>query len=325
MMNNDKNLEIISEILQGVTVVSSSFGTLYFKHLLQQEQRQVISMSSVFKKEAESKGLLTEEQSLKELADHGMWGEDEENKIKEYKKEIEMNKISMSAQVLPSKIKALKNKIDNTERELLKISLEKESLMGLTCEKFVNNKIQKTIVERIIFLDKDFKNPVFDALYMNEKAKESEVYKLQKEFFEKFQDENISIAVLSDYFGMYLPFCEDILGVFGKPLINLTSYQLKLISYARYFLNIFKNSTKDIPENVAKDPELLTSFYQNQRSEKTSKRSTQGDGASVYFGADKEDIESIKANDEKAIDLTEEIKKRGGSLNMEQMMKLHGV
>ena len=40
-MNNDINLEIVSEILEGVSIVESSFGILYFKHLSQQEQRQM--------------------------------------------------------------------------------------------------------------------------------------------------------------------------------------------------------------------------------------------------------------------------------------------
>lgn len=324
-MNNDQNLQIISEILQGVSVVDSNLGILYFKHLLQEEQREILSESSIFEKEAKSKGLLTEQESMDELYSHGMWGDEEENKIKQYQSEIELNQNSMKAQVLPSRIKSLQKTINELNRKLLKINSEKESLMGLTCEKFVNNKIQKTIVERIIFSDKDFKNPIFDGLYVNEKHKELEIYNLQKNFFQKFDDKNISVAVLSDYFSMYLPFSEDVLGLFGKPLVNLTAYQLKLVSYGRYFLNIFKNSSKEIPENVAKDPELLVNFYQSQKTERTATKSQQGEGGSAYFGANQEDLESLKSNNERAIDLTEEVKKRGGSLNMQEMMKLHGV
>lgn len=324
-MNNDQNLQIISEILQGVSVVDSNLGILYFKHLLQEEQREILSKSSIFEKEAKSKGLLTEKESMDELYSHGMWGDEEENKIKQYQSEIELNQNSIKAQVLPSRIKSLQKTIDELNKKLLKINSDKESLMGLTCEKFVNNKIQKTIVEKIIFSDKDFKNPIFDGLYVNEKHKELEIYNLQKNFFQKFDDKNISVAVLSDYFSMYLPFSEDVLGLFGKPLVNLTAYQLKLISYGRYFLNIFKNSSKEIPENVAKDPELLVNFYQSQKTERTATKSQQGEGGSAYFGANQEDLESLKSNNERAIDLTEEVKKRGGSLNMQEMMKLHGV
>jgi hypothetical protein len=124
---------------------------------------------------------------------------------------------------------------------------------------------------------------------------------------------------------MYLPFCEDVIAVFGKPLVKLTNYQLKLISYGRYFLNIFKNTSKEIPENIAKDPELLISFQQSQRSDNNKSKSREGTGGSTYFGADKNDIQSIKKENETAVNLSEEVKKRGGSMNMEEMMKLHGL
>jgi hypothetical protein len=98
-----------------------------------------------------------------------------------------------------------------------------------------------------------------------------------------------------------------------------------LISFGRYFLNIFKNSQKEIPENVAKDPELLVNFYQNQKTERPQTKSQHGEGGSAYFGANEEDIETLKSDNERAVNLSEEVKKRGGSLNMQEMMKLHGV
>lgn len=324
-MNNDRNLEIVSEILQGVTVVRGSFGSLYLKHLSQFEQREVLSQSKIFEKEAISKGLPTEKQGLQDILDQDMWSLDNENLIKNLKKEIDDLKLSSSQVFLPSQQKQFLDQSKKKERELLSLESEKSQLIGLTSEKYARNKVQKTIVSKILFYDRKFNKGVYENLYLNENMKEAELFKLQKDFFEKFEDSNISQAVLSDYFSMYLPFCEDVMGVFGKPLADLTSYQLKLISFGRYFLNIFKNSQKEIPDNVAKDPELLISFYQNQRNERSKTKAQSSEGGSAYFGASKQDLEDIKSNDERAIDLNEEVKKQGGSLNMEQMMKLHGV
>jgi len=324
-MSNDRNLEIVSEILQGVTVVRGSFGSLYLKHLSQFEQREVLSQSKIFEKEGISKGLPTEKQGLRDILDQGMWSLDNENLIKNLKKEIDDLKLSSSKVFLPSQQKQLINQSKKKEEELLSLEREKSQLIGLTSEKYARNQVQKTIVNKILFYDREFKEGVYEDLYINENMKEVELFKLQRDFFEKFEDSKISEAVLSDYFSMYLPFCEDVMGVFGKPLADLTSYQLKLISFGRYFLNIFKNSQKDIPDSVAKDPELLISFYQNQRNERSKTKAQSSEGGSAYFGASKEDLEDIKSNDERAVDLNEEVKKQGGSLNMEQMMKLHGV
>ena len=89
MVGNDKNLEIVSEILQGVTVVDSSFGSLYFRHLSQAQQREAISESKLFEREALSKGLLSKEQSLREIIHQEMWSEENEQQIKNLNTDIE--------------------------------------------------------------------------------------------------------------------------------------------------------------------------------------------------------------------------------------------
>tara|TARA_R110000772_G_scaffold115621_15_gene220505 strand:+ start:1934 stop:2917 length:984 start_codon:yes stop_codon:yes gene_type:complete len=327
-MDNNKNLEIISEILQGTTVTSSTFGVLYFKHLSQNEQRIIISKKKVFEADAKEKGLLSESEIFNQLLEDDMWSQEEEDKLKKYEKEIEDLCKSIALIILPSQKIKIQSDLNKKKQELSKLESEKNEIFGLTLEKYVNNSIQKAIINDILYYDQEYTQKVFDDLYINQPYKEIEIYKLQKDFFEKFSDESISIAVLSDYFAMYLPFCEDVIGVFGKPLKELTNYQLKLISYGRYFLNIFKNCSKKIPENVSKDPELLIAFYQSQQgsdSRSSNGKGQNGEGASTYFGADKNDMEFLKRENEDSVDLSEEIKKRGGSMNMKEMMELHGV
>jgi len=323
-MDNDKNLEIISEILQGTTVASSTFGVLYFKHLSQNEQRLILSQKKVYEEEAKKKGLSSEQEVLLDLFDQGMWSQEEEDDIKARQEEIENLFKIISHIILPSKKKQAQEQLEEKRKKLAEIESEKKEILGLTVEKYVETHIQKSIINDILYYDENYTQKVFEDLYINQPFKEVEIYKLQKEFFEKFSDDSISRAVLSEYFSMYLPFCEDVLGVFGKPLRELTNYQLKLISYGRYFLNIFKNCSKKIPDNVAKDPDLLIGFYQNQR-EDTGVKTKTDEGASTFFGADKKDIEMLKSENEDAVDLSEEIKKRGGAMNMKEMMELHGV
>ena len=324
-MNNDINLEIVSEILEGVSIVESSFGILYFKHLSQQEQREIVSSATVFETEAKSKGLPTEKEALDELYSQEMWSDEEENEIKDLNIKLEGFYGALPNEVLPSRVNSIKKQIEKFQKKLNAAQSNKDSLLGFTQEKYVHNKTQKSVIQNILYYDINFKNPVFENLYINESQREMQIYKLQKKFFSKFQDDQISKAVLSEYFSMYLPFCEDVIAIFGKPLVKLTNYQLKLISYGRYFLNIFKNTQKEIPDNIAKDPELLISFYQSQKSDKNKSKATEGSGGSTYFGASENDIQAIKKENEDAVDLSEEVKKRGGSMNMEEMMKLHGL
>lgn len=324
-MKDDENLRIISEILEGKSVSKTSFGVLYFKHLSQGEQREIISNRSIFNQEASEKGLLTEDDALTQVIEQEMWSEEEEIELKNSEEKIQSLKTVITQVNLPSKRKQIQEEIQGFEEKFRKLNLEKQNILGLTSEKYVENKLQRLIMERVLFYDKEFNKSVLKNLYITEQFKEIEIYKIQKKFFERFSDEKISKAVLSDYFSMYLPFCEDVIGVFGQPLKDLTTYQLKLLSLGRHFLNIFKNCSKKIPDNIAKDPELLINFYQNQQEGNERQSAKSGEGGSTYFGAVKEDIEAIKAENEDVIDLADETKKRGGSLNMQQMMELHGL
>lgn len=324
-MKADENLEVISEILQGVSVKKTSFGLVYFKHISQTDQREILSKSSVIESDAKEKGLLSEKEALQDLIDEEMWNDKQEQEIDETNKKIESIKNLINQLVLPSKRKKAEKDLKELENKINKINKEKQDLLGLTIEKYVSNKLQRLTIEKVLFYDKDCKQSVYEKLYSNDISKEIEIFKLQTNFFKKFSDDRISVAALSSYFSLYMPYCEDPLGIFGKPLKDLTSYQLKLISMGRYFLSIFKNCSKKIPESVAKDPDLLISFYESTRQDGRNTNARSGSGGTTHFGATKHDIEAIKKEDEDAVDLTDEIKKQGGHLNMEQMMKLHGV
>jgi hypothetical protein len=116
--------------------------------------------------------------------------------------------------------------------------------------------------------------------------------------------------------------------LFGKPITKLTTFQLRAITYAKSFFAIFKNTRKEIPENVSRDPEMLIQFYEAQKEEnKTSVRQRNDSDASGegVFGATMEDIEQIKRSDQTAVSLTKEAKAAGGNLNMQDMMKIHGL
>ena len=217
-----------------------------------------------------------------------------------------------------------KKLIDLEISKLNALSLEREKLIGLTAEKYAEKKVNKEFFESLLFLDDAFKTSPFEDLDYQDIETAKELTDLEGKFFNRMSDENISKAVLSPFFSPYMPYSEDVLNMFGEPLKNLTAFQLKMISYARSFLNIFKNSQKEIPDHIAKDPDLLIDFYNSQKTENNTKNQGQSD-ATTYFGANKSDIEQLKNDDQEAIILTDEIKKKGGSLNMKDMMDLHGL
>ena len=323
-MDNDDLADIIVEIFDGFSVLDSSLGPIYIKHFHQLDTRKILSKRKLYIAQAEERGLLTENSILKMLFQDEMWDDKSEKEIQEKKKFIENLKTSISKIVLPSKRKEHKKLIDLEISKLNALSLEREKLIGLTAEKYAERKVNKEFFESLLFLDEAFKTSPFEDLDYQDIETAKELTDLEGKFFNRMNDENISKAVLSPFFSPYMPYSEDVLNMFGEPLKNLTAFQLKMISYARSFLNIFKNSQKEIPDHIAKDPDLLIDFYNSQKTENNAKNKGESD-ATTYFGANRNDIEQLKNDDQEAIILTDEIKKKGGSLNMKDMMDLHGL
>ena len=323
-MDNDDLADIIVEVFDGFSILDSSLGPIYIKHFHQLDTRKILGKRKLYIAKAEERGLSTEKSILKMLIEDDMWDDESEKEIQDKKKFIENLKNSLSKILLPSKKKEHTKLIDLEINKLNTLSFEREKLIGLTAEKYAERKVNKDFFESLLFLDEEFKTSPFDDLDYQDIETAKELADLEGQFFDRMNDGNISKAVLSPFFGPYMPYSEDVLNMFGEPLKNLTAFQLKMISYSRSFLNIFKNSQKDIPDHVAKDPDLLIDFYNSQKTENKGKNNGEAD-ATTYFGADKDDIQQLKAEDQDAITLGDAIKKKGGSLNMKDMVELHGL
>ena len=323
-MPNDLLEEILFEVFNGFSVFRSKFGPVYIKHFHALDSSKILINSKRYLEDAKKRGLPTEQEILDDLIKEGMWSEDQDAKIADNKEKIRSRNNVISSIGIPSKLEIYKQETAVIKSETEKLEKEKTSLLGVTAEVYSNKRAQKDFLENLLFLDKDFKNPAFDIAEESNLDKEIEFSKMHKSFFEKFTDINISTMVLSNAYSPYLPFSESVIDVFGKPLKDLTAFQVKTISYARSFLNVFKNAQEEIPENVARDPELLLDFSQSKRTSVKNKGS-ENQGGTTYLGATKEDIEKMKSEDENTLVLSEEINKKGGGLNMKQMMELHGV
>jgi len=326
-MNEDELSDLIIDIFRGFTIARCSFGNLYFKHFSSLDSRSIFYKKDEFIKEAIAKGLETEVESLARIKEEDFWTEEEEEDLKEKEKFVSRLKDGLLKIKLPSKRDEHKKFIKLEEDKVLKKRAQRKSLIGLTAEIFAENKINKLFFDSVTFLDEEFKIPALKEIGYDEMEKEREIYEHQKYFFEKFDDKNISKAALSGFYSPYLAFAEDTFAVYGKALIHLTSFQIRLISYSRSFLNIFKNTQKQIPDYIAKDPELLIEFWEAQKegSNKRPSKATEGSGGTTHFGANENDLQILAESDETVVSLEKEIKSKGGKLDMEQMMKLHGL
>ncbi len=315
------------DICQGYTVISCNLGKFYFKHINVSDQVLLDESKDQYIEEAKSRGIPTVEEALINLKEEGYWTEKDETAIKQ--EEVFLLKITEQKKntYLKSQIDTLNKQINDSLTKLNELKNKRSSYLGNTCENYAEQRVTEEFLKFTLFKDADLKNLYFTDDEFDELS--SDDLSLLIGFYNKtlteFADSRIQRLVLEDFFTYYMPYCEDPIHFYGKPIINLTYNQLRLILYARYFKNILSTNDK-IPENYRKDPDKLIDYV--NANEKAKEKMQQKDNqATSIVGATKEDYKYINMDkgSAKSVSLSEEAKKKGGSLDMKDLMKLMGV
>ena len=94
------------------------------------------------------------------------------------------------------------------------------------------------------------------------------------------------------------------------------------------FKSIF-NSGEEIPHSIKNDPQKIIDWARNPKGREKAREVMEkaGEGGAGLFGATKEDLESLGVETRGAgtVSLQDAVKKKGGSLNMQDLMKLSGI
>lgn len=324
-MSEELYISIIGEVFDGYTEFIYNNKPVYLKHFNIRDQRCIHKHYEKYKSIAISKGLETEDQLLKKIKSDGIWSDDDDLKIYSLDLEIKNLKQTQSQLFLPSQKELMGVDIANKISELLLLKTKKKEIIGKTAEDYAATRSNEEMLRYFLFEDEGFEKNLFNE----EEFSEIEDYELtflinkQNEIAERLSELNLQKSVLRPFFSMYMSSCENLNHFYGKPVIQLSIYQLKTAIFAKMFYNIFQY-VEDIPDNIKDDPEKLLSYSDLQRNKGKKGQMIKDDSAaSAVFGATSEDMKSISKNTN-TVSLKDELDKNGGKLNMEQMMKLAG-
>jgi hypothetical protein len=147
----------------------------------------------------------------------------------------------------------------------------------------------------------------------------------------KFKSDALKRISVSGFFTNLFYLCSDNPFVFfGKSVVELTFYQIELFGYGRYYKNMIENSENKPPEEISSNPEKLVEWFESSKSAREtldkSKMGGQDGSATSLVGASKEDLQRLGLdNPNETINLAKKAAEKGGSLTMDDMMKLHGM
>ena len=322
---------VFSEIVEGYSLTRSElFGDLKIKHINNYDSAKTDIKNNYYFEKAVSQGLPKREEKLEYLIKEKLWDSEKDKEADRLKEMLKGMNRTKSKLFLQAQIDAIKKDIVDNEIKLSNILAEKESVIGFTAEEYASRRINEYYMH-ISILDEEgkqlFGENEFDELEQDQVNDIMQVYEKNNR---KFKAEILKKISLADFFTNIFYLCEDnVFNFYGKPVIDLTFYQIEIYSYGRYFKSIIQNSEENIPDHIVEDPDKLIEWAESSKNVKEVLEKSSGDaesGASSIMGATKQDLAKAGIDqNQDVIDLSQKAQEKGGRLTMEDMMKLHGV
>ena len=334
MQIDNKNLLrlYLVDILKGYSKTYLNDKLIYIKHMDSLSSGEV----DLKKEEFYHKALKNKLPSLSDqeayILKEELWSEDknkEIQKIKEYLTGLKKTKLKLFRE---KELKAINEQINNEEKKLLNLNLEKKELIGFTAEDYANKKINEYYMFISLYKDPDLKENFFSQNEFDE-LENLDISKLVQIYNDKlsvYNDKNLKkISLLNSHLTLFNISDDNPYYMYGKSIVYLTFYQIEIFGYAKYFKNQLSYAKHKPADEYFEDPEKLIEWLESSKNveellEKGASNKADTVATSI-IGATKEDLKKAGLDESNTISLTEEAKKKGGTLTMEDLMKLHGI
>jgi hypothetical protein len=318
------------EIIRGFTVIDvGRHKSIYVKHFTFIDTASIDLKYAEAYKFAIGKGLPLIDEQIKTAIGNNTWTEKQEKRYSEIPAEINTLKLTKSKLFLKRELDSINSEIETLEKELLRLEYERSEVVGYTAEIFATKKANE------------------HAIYYSFRGKNLDTFYFSEEEYETFSNEEISnlivghagyvakftpkemkrIAISTAFMNMIYLAGEDIMSFFGKPVLELTNRQMEVYNLGRYFKNLMAEYKGTITDDLLADPDKFIEAAENTKTAQNfaDKLDNKESSGTAIVGATKEDIEKLGLTKEAGtISLADEASKKGGSLSMEELMKLHG-
>jgi hypothetical protein len=317
------------DIKNGFSEIKVLENLFYLKHLSLEDQVDIDQIYDYYFEEAKSRGVPTNDETLKRLIEEKQWTNRQESLIKQEENLIENFQKQKKTLYLKSEILRINEDIESAQKRLYDLKNTKAAFFNRTAESYAEERVNDFYILKCLYKDKKLSMLAFEEDQFDNIDSETLtcIIKQYSEVYKNINDNTIQYLVLQDFFNLYMPFAENPTEFFGKSVCELTYNQVKLLIYARFFKNVFQQNDK-MPQEIKNDPDKIIDYVNaNENAKKAiENKNNKENQATSIVGATSEDLEYIglKAKGQKTLSLADEAKKKGGSLSMDDMMKIFG-
>lgn len=315
---------LFSDVLKGCCLSSYRSKPITIKHLSYLDISDFDIKYNDYLEEARTNGVPTTEEREKILIEEGSWSEQKNKQIKElllYISGMRETKVKLFRQ---AEIDQINRTIKETEDKLKELENEKSQLLQCTAEIFAQKKITEYQIFKSVFNNDKllFNAEEYDDLSDVELVFLANLYNEKLMFF---NEKNFKRIALSNFFLNSFYLCENNPFTFyGKPIIQLTLFQIEVFSHAVYFKHILSNSQTKPPPHIMSEPDLLIDWYNSSQAVK--EQIDKGRKPEDLVGLSSKDRENLGIKAASPHDkLIAAAQKKGSPLTAQDIMKLQGV
>lgn len=324
-LTSSKLFLTFNEIIKGYSKKKFRGSPIFIKHLGVNEKAFFDFRFQEFYEYALSSGILSEEDALKKVIEEGFWSQKEESEIDTLKKYIDRLILTKKNFIRKLEIEEITKQIDEERQKLAKKISERKEILGKTAEEYASNRSNDYIIYESLFKDEKLTERVFSEAEFEEMTYEDliEYILFFNEYMDDFKEYNLQKIALLDFFQPYYLVLDQPMQFWGKPMVQLTDFQVRVTVYGKIFKNIFE-TTENIPDEIKTNPDKLFEYTDRSKAKKNfeskQKNKDKASGEAV-FKATKEEVEEMRTSGAKTIN---EVMKGKKTMTMEELMKLHG-
>lgn len=325
-----------NEIVAGYTPFRFRRNELFIKHFGAKDQIEIDSIYRGALEKLKERGVPTSEEKSKQLIRDKLWLTDDDEKMKVMVSQVEHLRKTKKLLFLKSQIEEQQKEIDKIEKDYLILLMKKNELFGKTAEFFANKRVSDHCVVNSIYNDASFSEPFFSKSSILDLDDEmmDEITAAYNKAVKKFEELNIKKIALSNLFQNYYYLSKSVYEFYGRAIVDLTFYQVQLVTFGDYYKNILHEGSNKPPIEVANDPEKLEEWitgaaHAKKVAENTIGKNDDGEGQTFtsLVGAKKEDLEHLgmKNKHSNTVSLSDKVREKGGRLDKKDLMALMGI
>lgn len=327
---------LYKDVINGYSKIDDQ--NIYISHLKERNIGEIEERKQKLTEEAKSKGLKDEEGKVELLISEKLWSQEKEDDIKKLREQIIELHETKKKLILGRQIKQINKQIDFKEQSYNDLAKERLGEVGFTAENYAEKRANEELVYKTFFKEKTLNEPFFSEDEFEELTNsELDTYTMvYTAVNSQFSDGILKKVAVCPFFLNSFFICENNPNLFyGKPVVDLTNYQIDIFSYGRYYKSIMQEC-KPAPSELNSKPQKLIEYYENAKKAKEAKENKKGFGkgkqseymGSTVFGASKDELEALAGTagddgDAVMVNFSKEAGKTGGDMGLNDFLNLH--